>query len=431
MPVAVVGVSHRTAPIELRERFAFGRAELPRALAELSDGGAAEAVVLSTCNRTEVYLASGDGDPGIEQAVAALAERIGQDPADAARFLYVHRDRQAAEHLFRVAAGLDSMILGEPQIQGQVREAYAAAREAAHAAGPVVGPALNRLFQTALGIGGRVRSETGLGIGAASVSTAAVELAKKIFGSLRGRRALVLGAGEMSEVTLECLRVEGVETAIVANRTWERARELAERLGGSAIRWENVAEALPQVDIVVCSTAAPHPVLTLKRFREALPHGPRRPLCILDIAIPRDVEPAVGDVQNVFLYNVDDLQQIVEDVLGRRRNELPRAEGIVKEGVEEFWAWYASLAVVPTIRALRDHGERVRQAEVERALRQLSHLSADDQQAIDALTKALTNKLLHAPTVRLREAAGNGRGTSAIDTARYLFHLEDEKPEDG
>lgn len=431
MPVAVVGASHRTAPIELRERFAFGRAELPRALSALAEEGGSEAVVLSTCNRTEVYLASGEGDPGIDRAVEILAARIGETPEQAARWLYVHRDRRAAEHLFRVAAGLDSMILGEPQIQGQVREAYAHAREAAHASGPVVGPALNRLFQTALGIGGRVRSETGLGVGAASVSTAAVELAKKIFGSLRGRRALVLGAGEMSEVTLECLRGEGVDTAIVANRTWDRARELAERWGGSAIHWEEFGAALPQVDIVVCSTAAPHPVLTLKRFRDALPNGPRKPLCILDIAIPRDVEPAVADVQNVFLYNVDDLQGIVDDALGRRKAQLPRAESIVAEGVEDFWSWYASLAVVPTIRALRDRGEALRAAEVERALRQLQHLSADDQKAIDALTRALTNKLLHEPTVRLREAAGNGRGTAAIDTARYLFHLEDEEPADG
>ncbi len=421
MPLAVVGVSHRTAPIELRERFAFGRAELPGALISLSEDTGAEAVLLSTCNRTEVYLA---GPDAADVAHAVLAERVGMAPEAAARHLYVHRDRGAAEHLFRVSSGLDSMILGEPQIQGQVREAYAMARETSAPSGPVVGPALNRLFQTALGVGGKVRSETGLGVGAASVSSAAVDLAKKIFGSLKGRRALVLGAGEMSETTLECLRAEGVRTAIVANRTWERARELAERWGGEAVRWEQFGSALAGVDIVICSTAAPHPVLTRERLRQALPHGAARPLCIIDIALPRDVEPEVGEEPNVFLYDIDDLQAIVSGNLDRRRAELPAAEQIVGAGVEDFWSWYSSLAVVPTIRALRDHGERVRRAEVERALRSLQHLSPGDQQAIDALTRSLLNKLLHAPTVRLRQAAGDGRGTGVLDTARYLFELE-------
>ncbi|HEX2202842.1 MAG TPA: glutamyl-tRNA reductase [Longimicrobium sp.] len=428
MPVAVVGTSHRTAPIELRERFAFGRAEVPGALLGLAAAPGEEAVLLSTCNRTEVYLSAPEGDEMIARAAEALARRIGEDPGSAARWMYVHRDRQAADHLFRVSAGLDSMILGEPQIQGQVKEAYAVARETEAPHGSVAGPALHRLFQTAFSVGGRVRSETGLGIGAASVSSAAVELAKKIFGSLKGRRALVLGAGEMSEVTLECLRGEGVDTAIVANRTWERARELAEKWGGAAVRWEALDRALAQVDIVISSTAAPHPVLTVKRFREALPHGPRRPLCILDIAIPRDVEPGVGDVSNVFLYNIDDLQQIVDESLGRRRAELPAAEAIVSEGVEDFWGWYSGLAVVPTIRALRDRGEALRQAEVERALRGLAHLSDADREAVEALTRSLTNKLLHAPTARLRKAAGNGRGTGVIDTARYLFELDQPEP---
>ncbi|HEX8392176.1 MAG TPA: glutamyl-tRNA reductase, partial [Longimicrobium sp.] len=331
----------------------------------------------------------------------------------------------------RVSSGLDSMILGEPQIQGQVKEAYSVAREVAGPDGPVVGPALHRMFQTAFSVGGRVRSETALGVGAASVPSAAVDLAKKIFGALKGRKALILGAGEMSELTLELLRGEGVRTAIVANRTYERARELAERCGGEAIQWEDFGAALPSVDIVICGTAAPHPVLTRERLRAALPGGPQRPLCIIDIAIPRDVEAGVGDEPNVFLYNVDDLRQIVDDNLGRRHAELPAAGSIVAEGVEDFWQWYAGLAVVPTIRALRDRGEEVRRGEVERAMRQLAHLSPQDQAAIDALTRAVVNKVLHAPTVRLRSAAGNGRGTGVLDTVRYLFELDAEPRGDG
>lgn len=431
MPVAVVGVSHHTAPIELRERFAFGRTELPRALVGLAEEAAGEAVILSTCNRTEVYLATPEGSQGVELARDLLSARVGMASAGAAPYLYVHRDRPAVEHLFRVSSGLDSMILGEPQIQGQVKEAYSVAREVAGAEGPVVGPALHRMFQTAFSIGGRVRSETALGVGAASVPSAAVDLAKKIFGALKGRKALILGAGEMSELTLELLRGEGVRTAIVANRTYERARELAERCGGEAIQWDDFGAALPSVDIVICGTSAPHPVLTRERLRAALPGGPQRPLCIIDIAIPRDVEPGVGNEPNVFLYNVDDLRQIVDDNLGRRRAELPVAGSIVAEGVEDFWQWYNSLAVVPTIRALRDRGEALRRAEVERAMRQLAHLSAEDQAAIDALTRAVVNKVLHAPTVNLRSAAGSGRGTGVLDTARYLFELDAEPRGDG
>ncbi|MGI9180440.1 MAG: glutamyl-tRNA reductase [Longimicrobiaceae bacterium] len=430
MPLAVIGVSHRTAPLEVRERLAFARSEVPSTLAGLVDTGAAsEAVLLSTCNRTELYLGLPEERRGVETAKLLLSARAGAASGDLARYLYVQRDRYAVQHLFRVAAGLESMVLGEPQIQGQVRDAYGMAREVASGGGGVVGAALNRMFQSALCVGGRVRSETQLGLGAASVSTAAVELAKKIFGSLRGRRALVLGAGEMSELTLECLRAEGVRSTLVANRTHERARELAARWGGDAIHYEEIGSALRQVDIVICSTAAPHPLLTRTRFREALPGGAPHPLCIIDIAIPRDVEPAVGDEPNVFLYNIDDLRQIVDDNLERRQAEIPRAEALIAESVEEFWAWYSALAVVPTIRDLRARSETVRQQEVERILRRLRHLAPEDQQAIDALTRSLLNKLLHAPTVRLREAAGNGRGTTILDTVRYLFELDQESSE--
>lgn len=428
MPVAVVGADFRTAPIEVRERLAFARAEVPEALAILVESDAvAEAVLLGTCNRTELYLAYHDEGLALEQARALLSHRLAGMPGQSSGgVLYSHRERRAAEHLFRVTAGLESMVLGEPQIQGQVRDAYAAARETLAPTGPVVGPALNRLFQGALGIGGRVRSETDVGCGAASVASAAVELAKKIFGSLRGRRALVLGAGDTAEATLGCLRSEGVRSAVVANRTWERAEALAGRHGAQAIRWEDFGEALASADLVLCSTAAPHLVLTRERFRAALPSGTPRPLCIIDLAIPRDVEASLGDEPNVFLYNVDDLRQIVDANLERRRAGLAAAETIIADGVEEFWGWYSTLAVVPTIRELRERTERFRQSEVERALKRLAHLAPEDQQAIDALTRALTNKLLHAPTVRLRHAAGNGRGTTVVDTARYLFELDSE-----
>ena len=431
MPLAVIGVSHRTAPLEVRERLVFGRAEIPAALARLLEGGHADEVaLLSTCNRTEIYLTVPEMQTGEAAVRALLAERLGESPESTGRFLYLHRDRAAVEHAFRVSSGLDSMILGEPQIQGQVKEAYQAARETTTLAGPAVGTVLNRLFQSSLRVGGRVRSETDLGRGAASISSAAVELAKKIFGSLAGRRALVLGAGEMSEVTLECLRAEGVRSCVVANRTYERAAELAQEWGGRAIHWEELGDELPGADIVICSTAAPHPVLTRERVRTALPGGVKRPLCIIDIAMPRDVEPRVGDEPNVFLYNIDDLQQIVDANLGRRQQQLPRAEAIIGEVAEEFWAWYSGLVVVPTIRDLRARAEAVRAEELEKALRRLSHLPEEDRAAVEALTRAMLNKLLHAPTVRMREAAGNGRGTTVLDTVRYLFELDREPADD-
>jgi glutamyl-tRNA reductase len=430
MPIAVIGANHRSAPIEVRERFALGRNEAPAVLADLVDTGASrEAVLLSTCNRTELYVNLSDLDRGDLAFRSILAERLETAPEKLSGYLYLHRDRAAVEHLFRVAAGLDSMVLGEPQIQGQVKEAYQVAQETFGLSGPVVGTTLNRLFQNAFGIGAKVRTETEVGLGAASVSTAAVELAKKIFGSLRGRNALVMGAGEMSELTLELLREEGVRSWVVTNRTYERASDLATRWGGKAVAWEDLGSALPGAEIVICSTSAPHPVLTLDRFRSALPKGATQPLCIIDIAIPRDVDPRVGREPNVFLYNVDDLRQIVDDNLERRRAEIPHAEEIIANGVEEFWTWHSSLAVVPTIRDLRDHGENVRKAEVERVMRRLSHLPPEDQEAIDAMTRSLLNKLLHSPTVRLREAAGNGRGTSILDAVRYLFELDPETAE--
>ena len=432
MPIAVIGANHVSAPIEVRERFALGRSEAPSVLSDFVDAGISqEAVLVSTCNRTELYVSLADLDRGDAAFREVLAARLERTPDQLSTYLYRHRDRLAVEHLFRVAAGLDSMVLGEPQIQGQVKEAYHLAQQTYGRTGPVVGTTLNRLFQSAFSIGARVRTHTELGLGAASVSTAAIELAKKIFGSLRGRHALVLGAGEMSELTLELLRAEGVRSWVVTNRTYERAADIATRWGGRAVAWEDLGSALPGAEIVICSTGAPHSVLTLERFRAAFPRGVSRPMCIVDIAIPRDVDPLVGEEPNVFLYNVDDLRQIVDDSLDRRRAEIPRAEEIIATGVEEFWDWHASLAVVPTIRDLRDQGESVRKAELDRAMRRLTHLPPEDREAIEAMTRSMLNKLLHSPTVRLREAAGNGRGTAVLDTARYLFQLDRgrEEPE--
>lgn len=426
MGIAVVGLNHDTAPVEVRERFVFTPAEAREALVGLTSGGVVgEAVLLSTCNRTELYVHipdSGDGPPGagLSAARAVLAARAGMDMAEAERYLYRQGGRDAARHLFRVTSSLGSMVLGEAQIQGQVREAFATASSVSVAR--VVGPVLTRLFESALSVGGRVRTETGLGTGAASVPSAAVALARKIFGALRGHRALIIGAGDMSYLALECLAAEGVENIVVTNRTAERAAAIVERVGGRSAGYDELGQLLPETDIVISATSAPHPVLTRAMVDRAFPRGRGEPLLVVDLALPRDVEPAVGELTGVFLYDIDDLRQIVDDNRARREAEVPAAEAIVEAGVEEFWRWYASLDVVPLIRAMRARAERTRAAELEKALRKLSHLSPEDRAVVEALAVQLTNKLLHDPTVRLKEGVGNGRPVIA-EAARYLFDL--------
>jgi glutamyl-tRNA reductase len=414
MALTLVGLNHRGAPVEIRERVAYQASEIIAALdAMRTSSGAGEAVLLSTCNRTEIYLVEAEQDAA-PVAWRALSERLG---TDASGYGYVRRDRDAVAHLFRVASGLDSMVLGEAQIHGQVRDAWEQSRS--HS-----GPVLNRLFQTSLYTAGRVRSETTVARGAASVSSAAVQLAKQIFGSLAGKRAMVLGAGEMAELALECLAEQGVRTSIVANRTFERAREMAARHGAVAVHYDECWASLGGVDVLVCSTAAPHAVVGVEQVRPALESRGDQPLCILDIAMPRDVEPAVGELANVFLYNLDDLQAVVSSNLERRRREVPTAEQLVDAEVGKYWDWLAGLAAVPALTEMRGRMDELRERELADALRRLSGLTAADRAVVEEFSKSLMNKFLHEPTRRLRTAAANGRGLGVVDTARYLFGLE-------
>ena len=413
MALIAVGASFRTAPVEVREKFAYAESEVVEVLSRVRAAGAREAALLSTCNRTEFYLVDSDNDP-IPAIWRELSARLGDD---AQQFGYVRRDRDAATHLFRVASGLDSMILGEAQIQGQVRDAWEASRSQS-------GAALNRLFQSALSVASRVRTETAVGRGAASVSSAAVQLAKQIFGSLRGRRVMVLGAGEMAELALQCLMAEGVRAAIVANRTYERAAELARLHGATALHYDACWAQLAEVDVVITSTAAPHPVVRPEHIEPTLAARGDRPLCILDIALPRDVDPQVRDLGNVFLYDLDDLRNVVAATIGRRHDELPTAEALLSEEVERYWIWLAGLASVPVLTTLRGEMERVREQELAAALRRLAHLPTEDREAVEHLSRALMNKFLHAPSVRLRAAAADPDASGVLDVARYLFALD-------
>jgi glutamyl-tRNA reductase len=416
------GVSHRTASLDIRDRLTFRATELRPVLAAIkNEAGAPEGVMLSTCNRTEVYLAEGEGrspDDAPEAVWRALSARLG---ADASAHGYVRRDAEAVAHLLRVAAGLDSLVLGEAQIHGQVRDAWEECQSEA-------GVALNRLFQTALTASGRVREETAIARGAASVSSAAVQLAKQIFGTLRGRRAMVLGAGEMAGLALECLVDEGVNASIVANRTHAHAQALAEKYNARAMHFDDCWRELGDVDLVLSSTASPIPVVTVDRVRKSASQRGDRPLCILDIAVPRDVEPGVGELTNVFLYDLDSLHQVIQSNLDRRRAEMPAAEEIVAAEVARYWQWLAGLSAVPVLTSFRARMDAVREAETAAAMRRLRDLTPEQREAVEYLGKALMNKFMHEPSVRLRKAASNGRGLGVVDAMRYLFALEGEAP---
>ena len=415
MRLAVVGVNHRMAPLDVRERFAHAPRVGPAALERVLSAGAGGGVLLSTCNRTEFYLAEpGDATPATVWAI--LTERLGEGRS-ASEYGYLVRDRDAVRHLYRVSAGLDSMILGESQIQGQVREAWEASRSLA-------GPVLHRLFQSALLVGARVRSETALAAGAASAPSAAVALAGKIFSRLAGRAALVLGAGDMAELAANCLVSEGVRVTLVANRTYERARAVAEELGARALTLDEAWEHFASADIVLTSTAAPHAVVTWERVAPAIQRRGGRPLCILDLAVPRDVEPAVGQLENVFLYDIDDLQAVAAHAAAERHHEVPAAERIVTDEVERFWAWYGGLAALPVLKEFRGRLDDMRAAELERALKRLAHLSPEDRAQVEQFSHALLNKFLHHPTIALKQAAQAGRGYGLLESLKKLFGLE-------
>jgi glutamyl-tRNA reductase len=419
MALVVLGISHRGAPVDIRERVAFTSADARRTVEDLRvSAGVREGILLSTCNRTEFYVVEGDEDaaPAVWKTLSA---RLGEE---ASGYGYVMREREAVAHLFGVASGLDSMVLGEAQIHGQVRDAWENCRQ-------VSGAVLNRLFQTSLLVAGRVRNETSISRGAASVSSAAVQLAKKIFGALAGRRAMVLGAGEMAELALECLVAEGVRAAIVANRTFERATDLAARHGATAMHYDDCWSQLADVDILLCSTASPHPVVHTAQITPSLPARGDRPLCVLDIALPRDVDASVGSLDNVFLYNIDDLQAVIASSLERRRSDLPSAEQLIGEETERYWDWVAGLEAVPVVTQFRAEMERVRARELAEALKRLKHLTPDEQAVVERLSHSIMNKFLHEPSVRLKAAAANGRGLGVVDAARYLFGLEASVPE--
>ena len=419
MPVAVGGLNHKVAPIELREKLAFSTAELEGRLAGMAaSSGLEEVVVLSTCNRTEIY-ASGQIEKGLRGGIEdILSAKWGGRISLTERNFYHHLDRHAVDHLFRVASSLDSMVLGESQILGQVREAHRLAQETRTA-----GRVLSRLFQQAVKVGKRARSETSIGSGAVSVSSAAVELARKIFGDLSGKEAFVLGAGETSELTLSLLIDSGVENVLISNRTYRKAVELAIACHGTAVNFDEIPQYLSQVDILISSTSAPGFVLESSRLGGILSRRDK-PIFMIDLAVPRDIDPTLTEYENCFLYNVDDLETVVEKNLEVRKSQIGLVEEIVASESDEFMYWYESLAVVPLIKNLHDHLNRIRSEEVGKVLGKLSHLSEDDRALVEKLSVQIVNKFLHEPTSRIKEDPGKLDKMNPVELLRFLFGLD-------
>lgn len=421
MKLLLTGVSHNTAPVEVRESLAFRAEDLPRALQDLrSRAGVNEALILSTCNRVEITVTTEDSiDPQTTVDLFLTDHRPG--PADGiGPHVYRYEGREAIHHLFRVAASLDSMVVGEPQILGQLKVAYTAAKDA----GAVCGW-LDGLLTRAFGVAKRVRSETGIGQMAVSVSYAAVELARKIFGSLAGRTVMIVGAGKMSELAARHLRRSGASHVFVTNRTHDRAMEMARLFQGTPVEYDRFHATLPEVDILIASSAAPHYILNKEEMQRVIAARRNKPAYLIDLAVPRNIDPSVNDVANVFLYDIDDLQEVVNANLRERMKEAERAETLVSEEVERMMARLKVVEITPTIVGLQEQLEQIRSAEIEKARRRYGPFTPQQEEALEAATRAIINKVAHGPISELRVQAVKPDGAHAVALIKKVFHLRD------
>ena len=427
MDIIVLGLNHKTAPVHIRECVAFPETTIHEPLrALLGTPGVRETMILSTCNRVEIAAVVESREQGAAAVRAFVAGHHKVVEGELAPHLYVHAGADAVRHLFRVASSLDSLVVGEPQILGQVKDAYQYAREAG-----AIGMVLDRLLKKALSVAKLVRTETEIARSAVSVSFAAVELAKKIFGEIEGRSAMIIGAGEMAELAVKHLVSSGVREVFVVNRTFEKAVALAQEFGGSAVRYEELFDQLVLSDIVISSTGAPHFIIKGEDIRKVMTRRRHRPMFFIDIAVPRDIEPTVNDIDNAYLYNVDDLQTVVDGNIKERRKEADKAEKIVEQEVATFEKWIASLQVVPTIVQLRQSVEAMRAAELEKSLGKLAHLAEKDREQVALLTQSIVNKILHSPLTVLKESSQAPDAGVYLEVTRKLFNLADPPAGDG
>ena len=419
--IILIGLNHKTAPVDIRECLAFSQDETRDALSDLRKIDAVdEAMLFSTCNRVELLIAARENQSAVDEAKRFLS-RYKQMPLD--RFestLYLHQGEDAVRHVFRVAASLDSMMLGEPQILGQIKAAYRTATEE-----KTSGVILNRLLHKTFFVAKRVRSETGIGDHAVSISYAAIELGRKIFGDLQGRQALLIGAGEMAELAVEHLIRHRSGHIFVANRTFERGMELAAAYKGTAIRFEEIPDYLRQVDIIISSTGAKEYILQKAHVKAVMRGRRNRPIFFIDIAVPRDIDPAINALNNAYVYDIDDLKGVVDENIEDRNKEALKADRIIDEAVINFRQWFQELGVVPTIKALRLKMQSVAKEEVRKTLQQMDHLSTRDQQAIERMTESLINKVLHEPTRYLKSNGCQKDRAASLDIARKLFGLDE------
>ncbi len=420
MYILLTGLNHRTAPVEIRERLAFTQPVPVEVYEELSRNEELHGVVvISTCNRTEIYATVKDIARGTELLEKFLAGKANMTVEELRPYLYQPSCYDAIGHLFRVAAGLDSMIIGETQILGQVKDSYIRAVEIGASDG-----ILNTLFQKAIHAGKKVRTVTGLDKHAVSVSYAAVELAKNIFGSLAGRTVLLIGAGEMSELTANYLVDSGVSTVIVSNRSYERAVCLAERMNGRAVHFDELSDWLPQADIVISCTAANHYVIRYEAVAGILNKKAGKKTFMIDIAVPRDIDPRVGTIEGVYLYDIDDLEKVVDANLLERKKAAREAERVLEEELKEFRDWLDSLYVIPVVKALKARGEAIKKAEVTRALNRMGKVTPRQEKIINALASSIVNQLLHFPVINLKEASLTSQGHLYAEITKKLFQLE-------
>jgi len=420
MNIVVVGLSHKTAAVEIREKVAFAPTHMEKplhALVALDD--ITEGVIVSTCNRVEIYVTTRDIAGGIARVKRFLADHHNVPLEWLEPHLYAHHGEDAIRHVFRVASSLDSMVVGEPQILGQIKTSYGYAAEYKSS-----GIILNRFLHKAFSVAKRVRTETKIASSAVSVAFAAVELARKIFNDLSDKTVMLIGAGEMCELAAKHFLNNGVRGLMVTNRTFERAERLAEDFEGKAVRFDDLFDQLHKADIILSSTGAPHTIIGAGDLTEVMRRRKQKPMFFIDIAIPRDIDPGVNDVENVYLFTVDDLQEVVSANLQQRAEEARKAEDIISQEIGQFFKWLSSLEVTPTIVALRGKFDEIRRAELEKTLANWKDLPPDGQKRLEALTNAIMNKLLHPPTSLIKKAGQGGRTDLYVDALRALFELE-------
>ena len=419
MSIFVVGLNHKSAPVEIREKLAFNANNIPQALSLfLQKHQAAEAVILSTCNRVEIYVSSLDGSVKVDDVLSFLADFHKIELNDFSSHMYHYMDDRAVNHLFFVTASLDSMVLGESQILSQVKEAYTIS-----SIGEATGKVLNQLFQQALNVAKIAHTRTSIGKGKVSISSVAVEFAEKIFQDFTGKMVLVVGAGEMCELLLKHLYEEGARTFVVANRTFERAQAIAEAFRGQAIKYELLGEYLAKADIIISSTSAPHYVIHVDQVKEAIRHRRGNPMFLIDIAVPRDIEPDVARIDNVYLYNIDDLQSIVSQNIDERTREIEKCRDIIEEEVEHFMARLEEMKIEPAITQLRNHFHAIGKEELDRLKPKLKNMDNGDWEQVVYTVERTINKLLHHPAKVAKQEAKNGGGYRYVETIKKLFGI--------